>query len=85
MAEGLIWVVCISAVLGVLLWRCLPARRAEPSDGPTGPPADPEARAHRQGIKDAARADMDVILSTLGTDDPAGSVAAASNEANEDR
>lgn len=85
MVEGLVWVICIGAVVAALLIRCLPARRRSAANGPSAPPRDENAQAQRGDLSDAARAELDALDRLLDDDDTAGSVADASNSAHEDR
>lgn len=85
MIEGLIWAVCIGAVVAVLLWRCIPTRSRTRRDGPSSPPIDADAAQDRARAVNALNDELDALDAILAGDDPAGDAAAASDRADSDR
>jgi len=83
--EGLIWAVCVGAVVAVLLWRCIPAKRRPTEDRPSAPPKDEAAAQDRQNAVDALNEELDALDAIVTGDDPAGGAAEASERADSER
>ena len=81
MADAVLWVLCLGAVVAVLLWRFIPAKRKGGDNAPQMPPKADDEHAHQEDIKTAARTDIALVLDSLYADDPVGDVTELSNNA----